>query len=100
MWGMEAAWKAVPVPRGAGALANLGPCVADQSVGGIATRYGIPAVSKRNAKTIWKDFLSAHLAALTGIDFSTSSYTLILRLRSSSTVTARMITAPMMACCR
>jgi putative transposase len=52
-----------------GALANLGHRVSDQTVGNVLRRYGIPPAPKRSQKTTWKEFISAHLAVLTGVDF-------------------------------
>jgi len=54
-----------------GALANLGHRVSDQTVGNVLRRYGIPPAPKRSQKTTWKEFISAHMAVLTGIDFFT-----------------------------
>lgn len=54
-----------------GALANLGHRVSDQTVGNVLRRYSIPPASKRSLKTTWKEFISAHMAALTGVDFFT-----------------------------
>ena len=54
-----------------GALANLGYRVSDQTVGNVLRRYGIPPAPKRNQKTTWKEFISAHMAVLTGTDFFT-----------------------------
>jgi putative transposase len=54
-----------------GALANLGHRVADQTVGNVLRRYGIPPAPKRSQKTTWKEFISAHVAVLTGVDFFT-----------------------------
>jgi putative transposase len=39
--------------RIAGALANLGHCVSDQTVGNILRRYGIPPAPKRSQNTTW-----------------------------------------------
>ena len=46
--------------RIAGALANLGHRVADQTIGNILKRHGIPPVPKRSNSTSWKDFIAAH----------------------------------------
>jgi transposase InsO family protein len=54
-----------------GALANLGHRVSDQTVGNVLRRYGIPPAPKRSQKTTWKEFISAHMAVLTGVDFFT-----------------------------
>jgi putative transposase len=57
--------------RIAGALANLGQYVADQTVGNVLKRHGIPTAPKRSRSTDWKDFISAHMAVLAGTDFFT-----------------------------
>ena len=54
-----------------GALANLGHRVSDQTVANVLRRYGIAPAPKRCQKTTWKEFISAHLAVLAGIDFFT-----------------------------
>ena len=54
-----------------GALANLGHHVSDQTVGNVLRRYGIPPAPKRSQRTTWKEFISAHMAVLTGTDFFT-----------------------------
>src|SRR3954465_626127 len=57
--------------RIAGALANLGHHVSDQTVGNVLTRDGVPTAPKRSQTTNWKDFISAHMAVLAGSDFFT-----------------------------
>jgi hypothetical protein len=57
--------------RIAGALANLRHRVSDQTVGNVLRRYGIPPAPRRSQKTTWKEFISAHMAVLTGVDFFT-----------------------------
>jgi hypothetical protein len=57
--------------RIAGALANLGHHVSDQTVGNVLRRHGIPTAPKRSQATAWKDFISAHMAVLAGSDFFT-----------------------------
>jgi hypothetical protein len=54
-----------------GALANLGQVVSDQTVGNIVRRHGIAPAPKRSQSTNWKDFISAHMAVLAGVDFFT-----------------------------
>ena len=54
-----------------GALANLGHRVSDQTIGNVLRRYGIPPAPKRSQKTTWKEFISSHMAVLSGIDFFT-----------------------------
>src|ERR1043166_3625896 len=46
--------------RIAGALANLGHHVSDQTVGNVLNRHGIPPAPKRSQSTTWKDFIAAH----------------------------------------
>jgi transposase InsO family protein len=58
--------------RIAGALANLGHNVSDQTVGNVLRRHGIAPAPKRSQNTSWKDFISAHLAVLAGMDFFTA----------------------------
>ena len=57
--------------RIAGALANLGHHVSDQTVGNILKRYGIAPAPRRSQKATWKEFIAAHMAVLVGIDFFT-----------------------------
>src|SRR3982751_5376671 len=57
--------------RIAGALANLGHHVSDQTVGNVLRRHGIPTAPKRSQTTTWKDFISAHMAVLAACDFFT-----------------------------
>jgi putative transposase len=57
--------------RIAGALANLGHHISDQTVGNVFKRHGIPAAPKRSRSTALKDFISAHIAVLAGTDFFT-----------------------------
>lgn len=54
-----------------GALANLGHRVSGQTAGNVLRRYGIPPAPKRSQKTTWKEFISAYMAVLTGVDFFT-----------------------------
>jgi len=54
-----------------GALANLGYPVSDQTVANVLRRYGIAPAPKRCQKTTWKEFISAHMAVLAGVDFFT-----------------------------
>src|SRR6202521_2578210 len=55
--------------RIAGALANLGHQVSDQTVGNVLRRHGIPPASQRKRTTTWAAFIRAHLAVLAGTDF-------------------------------
>jgi putative transposase len=57
--------------RIAGALANLGHHLSDQTVGNILRRHGIAPAPKRSQITSWKDFLAAHMNVLAGCDFFT-----------------------------
>ena len=56
--------------RIAGALANLGHDVSDQTVGNVLRRQGIPTAPKRSQATTWKYFISAHTA---GVDTAARS---------------------------
>ena len=58
--------------RIAGALANLGYAVSDQTVGNILTRHGIPPAPARKHTTTWKDFIRAHQEVLAATDFFTT----------------------------
>ena len=58
--------------RIAGALANLGHIVSDQTVGNILRRHGISPAPKRSQTTTWKQFIASHMAVLAGIDFFTA----------------------------
>ena len=55
--------------RIAGALANLGHQVSDQTVGNVLRRHGIPPAPQRKRTTTWAVFLRAHRAVLAGTDF-------------------------------
>ena len=60
----------------AGALANLGDAVSDQTVGTILTRHGIPPAPARKNTTTWKDFIRAHQEVLAATDvFTTEVWT-------------------------
>jgi putative transposase len=58
--------------RIAGALANLGHEISDQTVGNVLRRHGIGPAPRRSQTTTWKDFIAAHMAVLAGIDFFTA----------------------------
>src|SRR3982750_3984622 len=58
--------------RIAGALANLGYDVSDQTIGNVLRRHGMAPAPKRSQTTAWKDFIAAHMAVLTGMDFFTA----------------------------
>jgi hypothetical protein len=55
--------------RIAGALANLGHKVSDQTVGNILRRHRIAPAPKRSQTTAWKDFIASHMTVITGMDF-------------------------------
>jgi putative transposase len=57
--------------RIAGALANLGYVVSDQTVGNVLRRHGIAPAPQRSRTMSWKDFLAAHMNVLAGADFFT-----------------------------
>lgn len=57
--------------RIAGAMANLGHKIADETVGNILRRHDIPPAPKRKQTTSWKDFIRAHMAVMVGTDFFT-----------------------------
>jgi len=57
--------------RIAGALANLGSVVSDQTVGNILKRHGIAPAPKRSQTVFWKDFIASHMEVLAGTDFFT-----------------------------
>src|SRR3954465_8356557 len=57
--------------RIAGALANLGHPVSNQTIGNILKRHGIAPAPKRSQSTSWKDFIASHMAVLAGTDFLT-----------------------------
>ena len=58
--------------RIAGALANLGHAVSDQTVGNILKRHGIPTAPERRKTTTWKEFIRAHRDVLAATDFFTA----------------------------
>jgi putative transposase len=57
--------------RIAGALANLGHEISNQTVGNILKENGIEPVPERKRQTTWKTFLRAHWDVLGAIDFTT-----------------------------
>jgi len=63
--------------RIAGALANLGYKVCDQTVGNVLQRHGLPPAPERR-RTTWAAFIRIHLALLAGTDFFTAE---VLTLR-------------------
>ena len=58
--------------RIAGALANLGHEVADQTVGNIVKRHGIPLAPERRKTTTWREFIRSHMDVLAATDFFTT----------------------------
>ena len=57
--------------RIAGASANIGEPVSDQTVGNVLRRHGIAPAPKRSRNTSWKEFIRSHMAVLAGADFFT-----------------------------
>ena len=64
--------------RIAGALANLGYEVCDQTVGNVLQRHALPPAPERKRTTPWPAFIRTHLALLAGTDFFTAE---VLTLR-------------------
>src|SRR5258707_8075228 len=64
--------------RIAGALANLGYEISDQTVGNVLRRQGLPPAPERKRTTTWAAFIRMHLALLVGTDFFTAE---VLTLR-------------------
>src|SRR6478609_3689094 len=64
--------------RIAGALANLGHEISDQTVGNVLRRHGLPPAPERKRTTTWAAFIRTHLALLAGTDFFTAE---VLTLR-------------------
>jgi putative transposase len=63
--------------RIAGALAELGYDISDQTVDNILKRCSIPPVPERQKTTTWRDFIRHHMDVLWAIDFfSTEVWTL------------------------
>ena len=58
--------------RIAGALANLGYEVCDQTVGNVLQRHGLSPAPERKRTTTWSAFIRIHLALLAGTDFFTA----------------------------
>jgi transposase len=55
--------------RIAGALAEQGYDISDQTVGNILKRRGIPTAPDRQKTTTWKDFICSHMSVLWATDF-------------------------------
>jgi putative transposase len=64
--------------RIAGAMANLGYVISDQTVGNVLRRNGLPPAPERKRTTPWSVFIRTHLALLAGTDFFTAE---VLTLR-------------------
>src|SRR3977135_608348 len=64
--------------RIAGALANLGYEISDQTVGNVLRRHGLPPAPERKRTTTWAAFIRTHVALLAGTDFFTAE---VLTLR-------------------
>jgi hypothetical protein len=64
--------------RIAGALANLGYDISDQTVGNVLRRHGLPPAAERKRTTSWADFIRTHMDLLVGTDFFTAE---VLTLR-------------------
>jgi hypothetical protein len=64
--------------RIAGALANLGYEISDQTVGNVLQRHGLPPAAERKRTNTWAAFIRTHLALLAGTDFFTAE---VLTLR-------------------
>lgn len=63
--------------RIAGALADLGYNISDQTVGNILKRRSLPSAPDRQKTTTWKDFIRRNLDVLVATDFfSTEVWTL------------------------
>jgi putative transposase len=58
--------------RIAGALANLGYTISDQTVGNILKRHGLPPAPDREKTTTWKEFIRTHMDVLVATDFFTT----------------------------
>src|SRR5262245_26546714 len=68
--------------RIAGALANLGYRVCDQTIGNVPRRHALPPAPERKRTTTWSAFIRTHLAFLAGTDFFTAE---VLTLRGLAT---------------
>jgi len=86
--------------RIAGALANLGYDVSDQTVGNVLRRHGIPPAPERKRRTTWAEFIRIHLALLAATDISdmrrlVTCYVLFfIYLESSSIDISRITNCP------
>jgi hypothetical protein len=64
--------------RIAGALANLGYAISDQTVGNVLRRHGLPPAPERKRTTTWAAFIRTHMDLMAGTDFFTAE---VLTLR-------------------
>jgi putative transposase len=62
--------------RLAGALANLGYDISDQTLGNVLRRHRLPPAPERKRTTSWTDFIRTHMDLLAGTDFFTAVLTL------------------------
>ncbi len=58
--------------RIAGAMANLGYRVSDQTVGNILKRHGVPPAPERRKTTTWSEFIRSYMDVLAATDFFTA----------------------------
>ena len=65
--------------RIAGALANLGYEISEQTVGNVLRRHGVLPAPERKRSTTWAAFIRTHVALLAGTDFFTVEATIIER---------------------
>src|SRR5207302_7550156 len=71
--------------RIAGALANLGYEISDQTVGNVLQRHALPPALEHNRTTTWPAFIRIHLALLAATDFFTAE---VLTLRAGDVLRA------------
>ena len=57
--------------RIAGALANLGHEISDQTVGNLLKQHGIEPAPLRKRQTTWSTFIKSHWDVLAAVDFTT-----------------------------
>src|SRR6476646_7271708 len=69
--------------RIAGALANLGYKVCDQTIGNVLQRHGLSPIPERKRTTTWAAFIRIHLALLAATDFFPAE---VLTLRGLATL--------------
>ena len=58
--------------RIAGALANPGHEISDQTVGNVLLQHGLPPAPERKRSSTWAAFVRTHVALLAGTDFFTA----------------------------